>query len=158
MLSRPLAVLTAVLAGLLAGGMLLIEVVLVPFWRGMPPAQFRAWFASHSGRIRRLMVPLGAAAGAASAGSAAAHRFEGSDGAAPALAAAGATLAVVAVTVAVNEPANHRFTDGDLTDAETEALLRRWARWHHLRVALGLSATAAAALALAAGRGTRATF
>jgi hypothetical protein len=52
MLSRPLAVLTAVLVGLLAGAMVLIEVVLVPFWRGLPPAEFRAWFAARSSAIR----------------------------------------------------------------------------------------------------------
>ena len=42
--SRPLAVLSAVLTGALAGAMVLIEVVLVPFWRRVPPAEFRAWF------------------------------------------------------------------------------------------------------------------
>jgi len=65
-----------------------------------------------------------------------------------AVAAAGAAAGVIAVTVTVNEPANPRFTAGTLTDAETTQLLRRWARWHHLRVALGLTATVAAARAL----------
>ncbi len=50
--SRPVAVLSTTLAGLLAGGMLFIEVVLLPFWRGMPPADFRRWFAAHADRIR----------------------------------------------------------------------------------------------------------
>jgi hypothetical protein len=153
MLSRPLAVLTAVLVGLLAGAMVLIEVVLVPFWRGLPPAEFRAWFAAHSDRIRRLMVPLGAAAGAAATASAVAHRAEAGDGGTASLAAAGATEAVVAITLAVNEPAQQRFVAGNLTDAETEALLARWARWHDRRVVLGLSATVAAALALVARDG-----
>jgi hypothetical protein len=57
-LSRRLAVLTTVLVGLLAGGMVLIEVALVPFWRSASPAEFRTWFAAHSGRLRALMVPL----------------------------------------------------------------------------------------------------
>jgi hypothetical protein len=150
MLSRPLALLTAVLVGPFAGAMVLIEVVLVPLWRGLAPAEFRAWFTAHSGRLRRLMVPLGASAGAAAAASAVAHRAQGGAGAAASLAAAGATAAVAAVTVTVNEPANRRFVDEEQTDAETEALLERWARWHHLRVALGLSATVAAARALGA--------
>ena len=64
-LSRPLALVSAVLAGVLTGGMVLIEVVLVPFWRASSPAEFRAWFAAHSGRIRALLVPLGAATGIA---------------------------------------------------------------------------------------------
>jgi hypothetical protein len=150
MFSRPLAILTAVLVSLLTGAMVLIQVVLVPFWRGLPPAEFRAWFAGHSDRIRRLMVPLGAAAGAAATASAVAHRSDGSDGGTASLAAAGATVAVVAITVAVNEPANQRFIAGNLTDAETAALLARWARWHDRRVVLGLIATVAAAVALVA--------
>ncbi len=132
MLSRALAVLTAVLVGLLAGGMVLIEVVLVPFWRGVPPARFREWFTAHADRIRALMVPLGAGAGGAAVASAAA-----------------ATVGVVGITVTINEPANHRFTTGALTDTATTELLDRWARWHHVRVALGLAATVAAGVALA---------
>src|SRR5688572_29691255 len=59
-IAGPLAVLGAVNAGLLAGGMVLIEVVLVPFWRGTSPTEFRGWFTTHSGRIRSVMRPLGA--------------------------------------------------------------------------------------------------
>ena len=149
MLSRALAVLTAVLVGLLAGGMVLIEILLVPFWRGVPPAQFRDWFTAHSGRIRALMVPLGAGAGAVAAASAVAHVAERREGTPAAVAAAAATAGVVAITITVNEPANHQFTSGALTDSETADLLGRWARWHDVRVVLGLAATVAAALALA---------
>jgi hypothetical protein len=38
---RTLGVPTAVLDGLLAGAMVLVRVLLVPFWRGVPPAEFR---------------------------------------------------------------------------------------------------------------------
>jgi hypothetical protein len=148
-LSRALAIVTAVLVGLLAGGMVLIEVVLVPFWRGAPAADFREWFAAHSGRIRALMVPLGAGAGVVAAASALAHVSEESEGAPASVAAAGATAGVVGITVAVNEPANRRFTTGGLTDDETAELLGRWARWHHARVVLGLAATVAAVVTLA---------
>jgi hypothetical protein len=149
MLSRPLAVLTAVLNGLLAGAMVLIEILLVPFWRGVPPAEFRDWFTAHSGRIRALMVPLGAGAGVVATASAAAHVAERREGAAASVAAAASTAGVVAITIKVNEPANRRFTSGTLTDAETAELLGQWARWHDVRVGLGLAATVAAALALA---------
>jgi hypothetical protein len=77
MLSRALALLTAVLVALLAGGMVLIRVVLVPFWRGASPADFRDWFAAHSGRIRSLMVPLGVGAAVAGTASAIAQVAEG---------------------------------------------------------------------------------
>ena len=61
-----LAPLSAVLTGLLAGGMGFTEVVLLPFWRRSSPAEFRQWFTAHSDRIRRVMIPLGADAGATS--------------------------------------------------------------------------------------------
>ncbi|MGY1680851.1 anthrone oxygenase family protein [Geodermatophilus sp. SYSU D01176] len=145
--ARPLALLTAVLVGLLAGGMVLIEVVLLPFWRSVPPEEFRRWFTANAPRIRALMVPLGA--GAATAGVAAAvAEASASRRPGPASLAAAATVGVVTVTVTVNEPANARFTGGTLTDAETRDLLGTWARWHHLRVALGILATVAAASAL----------
>ena len=147
MVARFLALGSVVLAGLLAGGMIVIDVVLLPFWRGVPPEQFRSWFAAHSDRIRTLMIPLGAGAAAVNVASAVARSAEGSR-AGPASVAATAVAGVVVITVTVNEPMNHRFTAGPLTDAETTGLLERWARWHRLRVALGVLATAGAALAL----------
>ena len=56
---RPLAVLAAVQAGLSAGGMVAIEWVLVPFWRGTSPADFRRWFTTHSARSRSVDRSLG---------------------------------------------------------------------------------------------------
>src|SRR3712207_1528266 len=90
------------------------------------------------------MIPLGVGAGAVSTAYALTQVADRRpDGAATT--AAATTLGVIAITVTVNEPANHQFTAGALTDAETRHLLDRWARWHHLRVALGLVATTAAA-------------
>jgi hypothetical protein len=103
-LARPLASATAILLGLLAGGLLLIRVVLVPFWRGMPPAEFRTWFAAHAGRLRRVMMPLAAGSAAAASARAAVDVATG-EGVRPSSAvAAGAAVGVIAVTVAVNGP------------------------------------------------------
>ncbi len=146
-ISRVLALLATVLAGLLAGAMLLIDVVLLPFWRGVPPGQFRTWFAAHSDRIRTLMVPLGAGAAAVNAASAVVQTAKGPRAGAASLGAA-AAAGVVAITITVNEPMNHRFTAEQLADAETANLLERWARWHRLRVVLGVLATLGAASAL----------
>ena len=146
--TRPLALASATLAGVLAGGMVVIQVVLVPFWRTTPPAEFRRWFTANVDRLRRLMVPLGAAAGAASVASTVAQLTGRDRAGVSSVAASVATAGVVAITLAVNEPANHRFTDGPLTDSETTNLLRTWARWHHVRVVLGLAAAAAAAAAV----------
>ena len=146
-ISRFLALLATVLAGLLAGAMILIDVVLLPFWRGVPPEQFRTWFAAHSDRIRAVMIPLGAGAAAVNAASAVVQTAKGSRAGAASVGAA-AAAGVVAITITVNEPMNHRFTAEHLADAETANLLERWARWHRLRVALGVLATLGAAFAL----------
>jgi Domain of unknown function (DUF1772) len=146
--ARPVALLSAVLVGLLTGGMVLIEVVLLPFWRSVPPEEFRRWFTANAPRIRALMVPLGAAAGAAGVATAVTEASASRRPGPASLTAAVATIGVVAVTVAVNEPANARFTGGSLTDAETRDLLASWARWHHVRVGLGVVAAVAAAAAL----------
>ena len=142
---RPLELVSAVLVGLLAGGMVLIEVVLLPFWRSVPHEEFRRWFTLNAPRIRALMVPLGAAAGAAGLATAVSEASVSRRPGPASLTAAAATVGVVAVTVTVNEPANARFTGGSLTDAETADLLSSWARWHHLRVGLGIVAAVAAA-------------
>jgi uncharacterized membrane protein len=148
LVTRPLAVTSAVLTGLMGGGMVVIQVVLLPFWRGAAPAEFRGWFTAHVGRIRGLMVPLGAGTGLVCAASAVAQRVGGGRSTPASVGAAAATAGVIAITVTVNEPMNHRFAGETLTDTETTELLRRWARWHHVRVVLGVTATVAAAAAL----------
>jgi hypothetical protein len=147
--ARPLAVLTVVAAGLMTGGMVLIGVVLVPFWRSVSPAEFQQWFSTHARRIRALMVPLGAGAGLAATAAAVTQVADRRRSGAAASVAAGATAGVIAITATVNEPANSRFVSRELTGPETTELLSRWARWHHVRVVLGLVATGAAAVALA---------
>ena len=127
--------------------MLFLRVVLLPFWQELPPGEFRAWFAKHAPRIRGLMVPLGVGSAAASVGAAATQAVNRGD-ARPSSAAAAGAVAVVAVTVGVNEPANEKFVSGGLDDDATVRLLARWARWHDVRVALGLLSAAAAAHAL----------
>ena len=145
--TRPLAITSAVLTGVMAGGMVVIQVVLVPFWRGVPPADFRRWFTANVSRIRALMVPLGAGTGVACIASAVAQRVAGRRSNPASVAAAAATAGVIAITMTVNEPMNHRFAGGTLSDTETTDLLRSWARWHHVRVALGVAGTVAAAAA-----------
>jgi hypothetical protein len=45
--------------GLLAGGMLVIGISFVSFWRSLTPSQFQGWFGSYAHLIGRLMIPLG---------------------------------------------------------------------------------------------------
>ncbi|MDQ4072320.1 MAG: DUF1772 domain-containing protein [Actinomycetota bacterium] len=145
MLRRALLTITAASTGLSAGAMLFIRVALLPFWQGSPPHEFRAWFAAHSERIRSLMVPLGAAAAGTAATTALAQAATGDDGRTSAAVAALSAAGVGVVTYAVNEPANHQLVREDLDDDETARLLHRWARWHDVRVVLGLVGALAAA-------------
>jgi uncharacterized membrane protein len=147
--ARSLATLAAASSGLSAGAMLLIRMVLLPFWQGLPPADFRRWFASHSGRIRRVMIPLGTTAAASGIATAATEAIVERKPPTTSAVAAASAVGVVAVTVTVNEPANEKFVQADFDDEETTHLLGRWARWHDLRVALGLLGAIAAALTAA---------
>lgn len=125
--------------------MLFIRVVLLPFWQESSPREFRAWFAAHSERIRSLMVPLGTAAAATAMTTAVGQAASGGGARTSAGVAAVSAAGVGVVTYAVNEPANHQLVREDLDDEETLRLLHRWARWHDVRVALGLVGALAAA-------------
>src|SRR5262245_41565045 len=50
-----LMMLTCLVLGLLAGGMLVIGISFVSFWKSLSPSDFQAWFASYSHLIGRLM-------------------------------------------------------------------------------------------------------
>ena len=57
-----LLILTCLVLGLLAGGMLVIGTALVSFWKSLSPSDFQAWFAAHAHLVGRLMIPLGVGA------------------------------------------------------------------------------------------------
>jgi hypothetical protein len=56
-----LMMLACLVLGLLAGGMLVIGVAFLSFWKSLSPNDSQIWFASYSHLIGRLMLPLGAA-------------------------------------------------------------------------------------------------
>jgi uncharacterized membrane protein len=93
------------------------------------------------------MLPLGVASAGTSLAATAARLVNRQDARASSVASAGA-IGVVGITVTVNEPANRKFASEDLSDDETASLLARWARWHDVRVVLGLIAALAALRAL----------
>jgi hypothetical protein len=133
---RSIATASCVLTGALAGAMTLIRFVLVPFWQQSPPPEFKSWFSANAPRLRALMVPLGAAAAATTTANALVNPRAGT------VLGATAAAGVVAVTVAVNEPLNERFTGPAPVEP---ADLARWTRWHEVRIALGLVAVWATA-------------
>jgi hypothetical protein len=125
---RTLQAASATATGTLAGAMLLIRIVLVPFWRRTATTEFKPWFASNAPRLRALMVPLGVTPLATTTANALVTRRG------RAAMSAAAAAGVVAITTVINEPLNARFEGPEPVDP---ADVERWARWHDLRVALG---------------------
>ncbi len=50
---------TIALNGAFIGAMILIALVLVPFWKSAPPQEFLDWFTANGDKIGSLMKPLG---------------------------------------------------------------------------------------------------
>jgi hypothetical protein len=130
-MARKAGVASALATGVLAGAMILIRLVLVPFWRHNASSGFKPWFIENSPRLRTVMVPLGTVAVATTTANALITRRG------PAVLAAAAAVGIGLVTMTVNEPLNARFAGPDPIDP---ADLDRWVRWHDVRVALGLLA------------------
>src|SRR5262249_6695277 len=139
---------TCLVLGLLAGGMLVIGVAFVSFWKSLSPSDFQAWFASYSHLIGRLMLPLGLGGVAATVATLIACWS------APATRRRWLLIAALsAIGVMVTYPiffagANDAFVRGGISDSALRSLLDRWATWHWIRTGLGIVGFLAALRAL----------
>src|SRR5262245_28322330 len=137
-IASTLVMLTCLVLGLLAGGMLVIGVAFVSFWKSLSPAEFQAWFAAYSHLIGRLMLPLGSA-GVAVAVAAVVGCWRGP---APCrrwlLIAAFAAVGVMVTYPIFFAATNEAFERGGLSDSAVRALLDRWTAWHWFRTGLGI--------------------
>ena len=137
-LASALMMLACVALGLLAGGMLVIGVAFVSFWRSLSPSDFQTWFASYSHLIGQLMIPLGAGSVAATAvalvacwsGPATRRRWL--------LIAALSAIGVMVTYPIFFAGTNEAFERGGLSDSTVRSLLDRWATWHWIRTGLGI--------------------
>jgi anthrone oxygenase-like protein len=143
-----LMMLTCLVLGFLAGGMLVIGVSFVGFWKSLSPSDFQAWFASYSYLIGRLMIPLGVSSVALTVaaivvcwrGPARCRRWL-------------LVAALSAVSVMITYPVffaatNEAFERGGLSDSAIRVLLDRWVTWHWVRTGLGTLGFLAALRAL----------
>jgi hypothetical protein len=143
-----LMMLTCLVLGLLAGGMLVIGVSLVSFWKSLSPSDFQAWFAAHSHLIGRLMLPLGVG-GVAVAVAAVIACWRGPATRRRWLLVAAFSVVGVMVTYPIFFAAtNEAFERQGLSDSAVRILLDRWAAWHWFRTALGTFGFVAALRAL----------
>jgi Anthrone oxygenase len=137
LVASALLMLTCLVLGLLAGGMLVIGVSFVSFWRSLSPAEFQAWFASHSHLIGRLMIPLGGGGVVVAVAALLAWRRGPVTRRRWLLIAAVSVVGVMVTYPVFFASANAAFERGGLSDPAVRALLDRWAAWHWLRTALG---------------------
>jgi len=130
--------LTCVVLGLLAGGMLVIGVAFVSFWKSLSPSDFQTWFASYSHLIGRLMIPLGAASVATTAATLVASWSGPATRRVWLLVAACSAIGVMVTYPIFFAGTNEAFERGGLSDSTVRSLLDRWAAWHWIRTGLGI--------------------
>jgi MFS family permease len=143
-----LMMLVCLVLGLLAGGILVIGVAFVSFWKSLSPDAFQAWFASYSHLIGRLMITLGAGSVVATvatlvacwSGPATRRRWL--------LIAALSAIGVMLTYPIFFAGTNESFVRGGLSDSAVRSLLDRWATWHWIRTGFGIVGFVAALRAL----------
>jgi hypothetical protein len=143
-----LMMLTCLVLGLLAGGMLVIGVSFVSFWKSLSPSGFQAWFASYSHLIGRLMIPLGAGSVAATVATLVACWSGPATRRGWLMIAALSAIGVMATYPIFFAGTNESFVRGGLSDSAVRALLDRWATGHWIRTGLGIVGFFAALRAL----------
>jgi hypothetical protein len=134
--------------GWLDGGMLVIGVALVSFWKSLSPSDFQAWFASHSHLVGRLMIPLGVGGIAVTVAAVVACWQGSATGRRWLLIAAVSAMGVMVTYPLFFEATNEAFVRGGLSDSAARSLPDRWATWHWFRTGLGLVGFIAAVRAL----------
>src|SRR5918992_600443 len=132
-----LMIVTCLVLGLLAGGMLVIGISFVSFWKSLSPGDFQAWFASYSHLIGRLMIPLGATSIAAPVATLIAYWSGPVKTRRWFFIAALSAIGVMATYPIFFAGSNDSFVRGGLSDSAVRALLDRWATWHWFRTGLG---------------------
>jgi len=143
-----LMMLACVVLGLLAGGMLIIGVAFVSFWKSLSPSDFQTWFASYSHLIGRLMIPLGAGSVAATAAALVAGWSGSATRRCGLLVAALSAIGVMVTYPVFFAGTNESLVRGGLSDSTVRSLLDRWATWHWIRTGLGIVGFIAALRAL----------
>ena len=133
-----LMMLACLVLGLLAGGMLVIGVAFVGFWKSLSPSAFQAWFASYSHLIGRLMIPLGAGSVAATVATLLACWSAPATRRRWLFIAALSAIGVMATYPIFFAGTNESFVCGGLADSAVQSLLDRWAAWHWVRTGLGI--------------------
>lgn len=123
-----------------AGVMLSIGLILGPYWRNLPPAEFLAWFAANSGIIARtiplVVVPtlIGLVGSTVLSWGDATTRSLW-------LAALTCIVSLLVLTVFYFFPVNATFDAGTIALADVPGQIDAWLAMHWVRIALALAAS-----------------
>jgi len=134
--------------GFSAGALLAEGRILVPFWRGLEPAGFLAWYREHASLLLRFFGPLEALATALPLLATGLAVWQEAEAAGWLLASAVCSLAVLGCFPSYFKAVNARFADGSIPLDEVPAELGRWASWHRARTALAVVGFVCGAVAL----------
>ncbi len=125
--------------------MLAEAMILVPFWRSLPAPVFFAWYRDNGDRLMRFFAPL-------EVGAAVLPIIAAVSAAPPQrqwlIAASACAVAVILAFPVYFKNANASFTAASVSEEDLPAALGRWARWHWVRVILGVLAFLASIVAV----------
>lgn len=127
------------LIGLYAGSLLVEAMILVPYWRKIPAAQFFALHGTLGPNLFRYFAPLTTLAVLFAIAVPILNRAESLAWILSGILSAGALV----IFFIYFKKANQSFADHTLSEADLPAELARWARWHWLRTVMIMGALGA---------------
>jgi hypothetical protein len=139
--------LSAAVLGVFFGSQLTEGLVLVPYWRALPPEEFLRWYAANDARLVRYFGPLTTVTALLAVAAALVTWWQGHPGGATTLLAAAIMIAIVASFFVYFERANRSFATAAITAPAVDGELARWNAWHWMRTLLAGVAFAAALVA-----------
>lgn len=126
--------------GLLAGSLLTEAIILVPYWRAMEPKQFLGLHGTLGPRLYAYFAPLTILATILPVLAAVMPVILGEEYHCLLVVPAVITLVMLAIYFAYFKGANDSFKSGTVGVDGLSEELKQWAKWHWVRVILGMAA------------------
>lgn len=136
--------------GLFVGALLAEGALFIPYWRTLKAETFFSLHKEYGPRLYRFFAPLTITATMAAIAAAVVCAIANHPGRGLTVAAGILSASMVAIYFLYFEQANAKFAAASLSENELPNELARWAKWHWLRVVIGIIAFAASILGLKA--------
>ena len=134
--------------GLFVGALLAEGFLFVPYWRSLPADVFFSLHKEYGPRIYRFFAPLTILATMLAIVAAVVCFATAQPGHWPTAIAGILSVSMMGIYLIYFKQANAKFAEGRIRADELAAELGRWARWHWVRVIIGVIAFAAALFGL----------